>query len=134
MEAVTGLHRKRLTRTLAAPSLERQPRRRQRGRTYGLAVRGVVATVWESLVSLRRAANAGPPANGAAPGDIRRVPPDGGTGDATRDDESRHGATEARHAAPTDAALAARRPGAGQSGASRRTDGPDPLADHGAGP
>ena len=33
MEAVTGLHRKSLTRLLRAPSLERRPRRRQRGRT-----------------------------------------------------------------------------------------------------
>ncbi len=49
MEQVTGLHRKSLVRLLAAPSLERRPRRRQRGRRYGLAVRGVVATVWESL-------------------------------------------------------------------------------------
>lgn len=49
MEAVTGLHRKSLTRLLAAPSLERCPRQRQRGRTYGLEVRRVVALVWESL-------------------------------------------------------------------------------------
>ncbi len=49
MEQVTGLHRKSLVRLLAAPSLERRPRRRQRGRTYGVAVRTVVATVWESL-------------------------------------------------------------------------------------
>jgi hypothetical protein len=49
MEAVTGLHRKSLTRLLHAPTLARQPRRRERGRTYGVAVRGVVATVWESL-------------------------------------------------------------------------------------
>lgn len=49
MEQVTGLHRKHLTRLLRGPSLERRPRRRQRGRTYGVAVRGVVATVWESL-------------------------------------------------------------------------------------
>lgn len=49
MEAVTGLHRKSLTRLLAAPSLARQPRSRQRGRTYGVELRAVVATVWESL-------------------------------------------------------------------------------------
>lgn len=49
MERVTGLHRKSLTRLLAAPSLERQPRRRHRGRAYGPAVRTVVAAVWESL-------------------------------------------------------------------------------------
>ena len=49
MAAVTGLHRKSLTRLLTQPSLERRPRRRQRGRTYGAEVRAVVATVWESL-------------------------------------------------------------------------------------
>jgi hypothetical protein len=45
MEAVTGLHRKSLTRLLAAPSLARRPRSRQRGRTYGVELRAVVATV-----------------------------------------------------------------------------------------
>lgn len=49
MAQVTGLHRKSLTRLLAAPSLERQPRRQHRGRVYGVEVRTVVATVWESL-------------------------------------------------------------------------------------
>ena len=49
MEAVTGLHRKSVTRLLNAASLERRPRRRQRGRRYGPEVRAVVATVWESL-------------------------------------------------------------------------------------
>ena len=49
MEQVTGLHRKSLVRLLNGASLERQPRRQQRGRRYGLAVRSVVATVWESL-------------------------------------------------------------------------------------
>ncbi len=49
MAAVTGLHRKSLTRLLRAPSLERRPRRRQRGRTYGVEVRTVVATVWGRL-------------------------------------------------------------------------------------
>ncbi len=49
METVTGLHRKSLTRLLRAPSLERRPRQRHRGRTYGVDVRTVVATVWESL-------------------------------------------------------------------------------------
>lgn len=49
METVTGLHRKSLIRLLRQPSLARQPRRQQRGRTYGLAVRGVIAVVWESL-------------------------------------------------------------------------------------
>jgi len=49
MEAVTGLHRKSLTRLLAAPSLARRPRHRQRGRVYGVELRAVVAVVWESL-------------------------------------------------------------------------------------
>jgi hypothetical protein len=49
MEAVTGLHRKSLTRLLAAPSLARRPRQRQRGRVYGAELRTVVAVVWESL-------------------------------------------------------------------------------------
>jgi hypothetical protein len=49
MEAVTGLHRKSLVRLLHAPSLERQPRRTQRGRTYGAEVTDTVRVVWESL-------------------------------------------------------------------------------------
>ncbi|MBF6592611.1 MAG: integrase, partial [Ktedonobacterales bacterium] len=49
MEAVTGLHRKSLLRLLHAPSLERQPRVHQRGRTYGAEVERVVVQVWESL-------------------------------------------------------------------------------------
>lgn len=49
MEQVTGLHRKSLLRLLHAPSLERQPRRRQRGPTYGEAVEQVVLRVWASL-------------------------------------------------------------------------------------
>lgn len=49
MEAVTGLHRKSLLRLLHAPSLERQQRQRQRGRTYGAAVAQVVLRVWASL-------------------------------------------------------------------------------------
>ena len=49
MEAVTGLHRKSLTRLLRAPTLARQPRRRSRGRRYGVEVRPVITTVWESL-------------------------------------------------------------------------------------
>jgi len=49
MEQVTGLHRKSLLRLLHAPSLERQPRARQRGVTYGVEVERVVVTVWESL-------------------------------------------------------------------------------------
>jgi hypothetical protein len=49
MAAVTGLHRKSLTRLLAAPSLARRPRQRQRGRVYGVELRPVVALVWERL-------------------------------------------------------------------------------------
>jgi hypothetical protein len=49
MGAVTGLHRKSLTRLLNAASLERRPRRRQRGRRYGPEVRAAVATVREGL-------------------------------------------------------------------------------------
>jgi hypothetical protein len=48
MEAVTGLHRKSLVRLLNAPSLERQPRRGQRGRVYGAAAADVIRVVWES--------------------------------------------------------------------------------------
>lgn len=46
---MTGWPRQSLTRLLGAPSVERRPRQRQRGRTSGVAVRAVVATVWESL-------------------------------------------------------------------------------------
>jgi hypothetical protein len=49
MEAVTALHRKSLIRLLNAASLDRQPRTRQRQRTYGPAVRDLVRVVWESL-------------------------------------------------------------------------------------
>ena len=50
MGAVTGLHRKSLTRLMNAPSLERAPRRpRFRGRRYGVAVADVVRVIWESL-------------------------------------------------------------------------------------
>jgi hypothetical protein len=52
MTAVTGLHRTSLTRLLRAPTLARQPQRRQRRRTYDLEVRAVIATVWESLDSI----------------------------------------------------------------------------------
>jgi len=48
MEQVTGLHRKSLTRLLHAGSLERQPRLRQRTRSYGLDVEQVIVRVWES--------------------------------------------------------------------------------------
>jgi hypothetical protein len=49
MEQVTGLHRKHLTRLLNAASLERQPRSKQRERSYGLEVERVILKVWESL-------------------------------------------------------------------------------------
>jgi len=49
MEEITGLHRKSVLRLLHAPSLERQPRTGQRGRTYGAEVERVVVTVWASL-------------------------------------------------------------------------------------
>lgn len=49
MEAVTGMHRKSLIRVLGQPTLARHPRQQQRTPTYGLAVRGIVAVVWESL-------------------------------------------------------------------------------------
>lgn len=49
MEAVTGLHRKSLTRLLGGVSLERRPSTRRRPRTYGPAVVMVVRVVWESL-------------------------------------------------------------------------------------
>jgi hypothetical protein len=48
MEQVTGLHRKSLTRLMHAGSLERKPRGKQRGRTYGLEVEQVIVRVWES--------------------------------------------------------------------------------------
>lgn len=48
MEAVTELHRKSLIRLMNG-SLERQPRRRQRGRTYGPEVEYAVSIIAESL-------------------------------------------------------------------------------------
>jgi hypothetical protein len=47
MEAVTGLHRKSLIRLMWG-SLERRPRERQRGRTYGLEVDGALKVISES--------------------------------------------------------------------------------------
>ena len=46
---LTGLHRKSVVRLLKGPSLERQPRRRQRGREYGVAVDDALRVIWESL-------------------------------------------------------------------------------------
>ena len=48
MEAVTGLHRKSLIRLMNGESLERLPRRVQRGREYGPEVADVIRVVWES--------------------------------------------------------------------------------------
>jgi hypothetical protein len=48
MEAVTELHRKSLIRLLNG-SLERKPRRRQRGRTYGSQVDDALHVIAESL-------------------------------------------------------------------------------------
>ena len=49
LAALTGLHRKSVVRLLAGPTLERQPRRRQRGRAYGIAVDDALRVIWESL-------------------------------------------------------------------------------------
>ena len=51
MEAVTELHRKSLIRLLQG-DLTRQPRRRQRARTYGAGVEDAVRVIAESLDSL----------------------------------------------------------------------------------
>lgn len=48
MEAVTGLHRKSLTRLMNQGSLDRQPRRVERGRTYGLDLVDALRVVWET--------------------------------------------------------------------------------------
>ena len=48
MAAVTGLHRKSLTRLMNGESLERQPRGVQRGHVYGAEVADVLRVVWES--------------------------------------------------------------------------------------
>lgn len=49
MEAITGMHRKSLTRLMIQASVRRVPRSTQRGATYGPDVRHVVRVVWESL-------------------------------------------------------------------------------------
>jgi hypothetical protein len=48
MEAVTALHRKSLIRLMKG-SLERKPRRKQRGRTYGLEVDDALGIIAESF-------------------------------------------------------------------------------------
>jgi hypothetical protein len=49
METMTGLHRKSLLRLMSQPSLERHPRRRQRGRTYGPGVDDALRVIDDSL-------------------------------------------------------------------------------------
>ena len=49
MEAVTGLHRKSVVRLIRGATLERKPRRRVRGRSYGPEVEDAVRVIWESL-------------------------------------------------------------------------------------
>ncbi len=49
MQTVTGLHRKSLLRLLHASSLARQPRSRQRTRTYGAPVDDALRLIWETL-------------------------------------------------------------------------------------
>jgi hypothetical protein len=49
MEAITGMHRKSLTRLMAQRSLTRVRRRTERRAVYGPEVRQVVRIVWESL-------------------------------------------------------------------------------------
>ena len=46
---LTGLHRKSVVRLLKGPTLERRPRRQQRGREYGAAVDDALRVIWESL-------------------------------------------------------------------------------------
>lgn len=48
MEQVTGLHRKSLTRLMQSGKLERKPRSKERGCTYGREVEQVIVRVWES--------------------------------------------------------------------------------------
>ncbi len=49
LAVLTGLHRKSVVRLLNGLTLERQPRRRQRGREYGAAVDDAPRVIWESL-------------------------------------------------------------------------------------
>src|SRR5215212_10232611 len=49
LAALTGLHRKSVVRLLTGLTLERRPRRRQRGREYGVAVDDALRVIWESL-------------------------------------------------------------------------------------
>jgi hypothetical protein len=49
LAALTGLHRYSVVRLLKGPTLERQPRRHQRGRAYGAAVDDALRVIRESL-------------------------------------------------------------------------------------
>lgn len=49
LAALTGLHRYSVVRLLKGPTLERRPRRQQRGREYGAAVDDALRVIWESL-------------------------------------------------------------------------------------
>ena len=49
MQQVLGMHRKSLIRLLNAPTLTRQPRRKQRGREYGAQVDDAIRVIAESL-------------------------------------------------------------------------------------
>ena len=49
MQAVTGLHRKSLIRLLGSTDLQRQPRRRQRGRTYNHHMDDALRVMAETL-------------------------------------------------------------------------------------
>ena len=46
---LTGLQRKSVVRLMKGPTLERQARRQQRGREYGIAVDDAPRVIWESL-------------------------------------------------------------------------------------
>lgn len=46
---LTGMHRYSVVRLMKGASLERQPRRRQRGRVYGAGVDDALRVIWESL-------------------------------------------------------------------------------------
>ena len=48
-ESVTSMHRKSLIRLVGGPTLDRKPRTRVRGRTYGPDVEDAIRVVWESL-------------------------------------------------------------------------------------
>ena len=49
LTALSGPHRYSVLRLLTGPSLERQPRRRQRGRAYGMAADDALRVICESL-------------------------------------------------------------------------------------